>query len=51
MGAYRTPRKPRRGEGDECHYIDDSPIRATRFRGVFSDLVKKTKVLLVFEED
>ena len=42
--------KPRRMEGDEYHYIDDTPIRATRYKGVFSDLVKKTKEVLVFEE-
>ncbi len=33
------------------HYIDDTPTRATRYRGVFSDLVKKTKEVFVFEED
>ncbi len=43
--------KPRRGEGDEYQYIDDTPIRATRFKGVFSDLVKKTKEVFVFEEN
>lgn len=43
--------KPRRKEGDEYHYIDDTPIRATRYKGVFGDLVKKTKEVLVFEND
>ncbi len=43
--------KPRRGEGDEYHYIDDTPIRATRFKGVFGDLVKKTREVFVFEEE
>ncbi len=43
--------KPCRGEGDEQHCIDDTPIRATRFKGVFSDLVKKTKEVFVFRED
>ncbi len=43
--------KPRRGNGDEYHYIDDTPIRATRYRGVFGDFVKKTKEVFVFEED
>jgi len=44
-------RNSSRGEGDEYHCIDDTPIRATRFKGVFSDLVKKTKEVFVFEED
>ena len=43
--------KPRRNEGDEYHYIDDTPIRATRYRGVFGDMVRKTKEVLVFEEE
>ncbi len=43
--------KPCRGEGDEQHCIDDTPIRATRFKGVFGNFVKKTKDVLVFEED
>ena len=43
--------KPRRGNGDEYHYIDDTPIRATRYRGVFGDFVKKTKEVFVFEGD
>ncbi len=43
--------KPRRGDGDEYHYIDDTPICATRYRGVFSDFVKKTKEVFVFEND
>ncbi len=44
-------RKPRRGEGDEHHFIDDTLIRVTRFKRVFGDLVKKTKEVFVFEED
>jgi hypothetical protein len=43
--------KPRRKEGDEYHCIDDTPIRATRFKGVFGDVVKKTKDVMVFEND
>ena len=43
--------KPRKNEGDEYHYIDDTPVRATRYRGVFGDLVKKTKEVFVFEND
>jgi hypothetical protein len=43
--------KPRRKEGDEYHYIDDTPIRATRYKGVFSDMVKKTKDVMVFEDE
>ncbi len=41
--------KPRRKEGDEYHYIDDTPIRATRYKGVFGDMVKRTKEVFVFE--
>ena len=43
--------KPRRLDGDEYHYIDDMPIRASRFKGRFTDFVKKTKSVLVFEDD
>ncbi len=43
--------KPRRNEGDEYHYIDDTPIRATRYKGVFGEMTKKTKEVLVFEND
>jgi uncharacterized HAD superfamily protein len=43
--------KPRRKEGDEYHYIDDTPIRATRYKGVFGDMVKKTKDVMVFEDE
>ena len=43
--------KPRRREGDEYHYIDDTPIRATRYKGVFGDLVRKSKEVLVFDDD
>ncbi len=43
--------KPRRNRGDEYHYIDDTPVRATRYKGVFGNLVKKTKEVLVFEND
>ncbi len=43
--------KPRRKEGEEYHYIDDTPIRATTYKGTFSDLVKKRKEILVFKED
>ena len=42
--------KPRRANGDEYHYIDDTPIRATRYRGVFGDLVKRNKEVFVFED-
>jgi hypothetical protein len=40
-----------RKDGDEYHYIDDTPIRATRYKGVFGDMVKKTKDVMVFEND
>ena len=43
--------KPRRKEGDEYHYIDDTPLRATRYEGVFGDMVKKTKDVMVFEDE
>src|SRR6266571_3583969 len=43
--------KPRRREEDEYHYIDDTPIRATRYKGVFADMVKKTKDVMVFEDE
>ncbi|HVH15223.1 MAG TPA: phosphoheptose isomerase [Candidatus Angelobacter sp.] len=43
--------KPRRDEGDEYHYIDDTPIRATRYKGVLGDMVKKTKDVTVFEDE
>jgi hypothetical protein len=43
--------KPRRRERDEYHYIDDTPIRATRYKGVFGDKVKKTKDAMVFEDE
>ena len=42
--------KPRRNQGEEYHYIDDTPIRATTYKGVFGDMVKKTKDVLVFED-
>ncbi len=43
--------KPRRLIGDEYHYIDDMPVRASRFKGKFTDFVKKKKDVLVFEND
>ena len=43
--------KPRRREGDEYHYIDDTPVRATRYKGVFGELVKKTEDVMVFEDE
>ena len=43
--------KPRRLEGEEYHYVDDTPIRASRFKGKFTDFVKKKKEVLVFEND
>src|SRR3989442_6205974 len=43
--------KPRRNRGDEYHYIDDTPVRATRYKGGFWNLVKKTKEDLVLEND
>ena len=43
--------KPRVVDGSEYHYIDDRPIRATRFKGSFSEFVKKDAEVLVFEGD
>jgi len=43
--------KPRAIHGEEYHYIDDRPVRATTFRGKFSEFVKKNKEILVFEDD
>src|SRR3989442_15044096 len=43
--------KTRRREGDEDHYIDDTPIRATRYKEVFGDMAKKTKDVMVFEDE
>ncbi len=39
--------KPR---GGNYHWIDNHIVRATRFDGKFSDLVRKEKVIEVFEE-
>lgn len=38
--------KPR---GGNYHYIDDKPIRATRFEGKFSEFVVKKKDIQVFD--
>jgi len=43
--------KPRRKEGEEYHYIDDTPIRATTYKGTFSDLVKMKREILVFKDE
>jgi len=43
--------KPRAIDGAEYHYIDDRPIRATRFKGSFSDFVAKNTEILVFDGD
>ncbi len=40
--------KPR---GGNYHYIDNLPIRATRFNGKFSDFVKIRKDILVFKDE
>ncbi len=39
--------KPR---GGNYHWIDNHVVRATRFIGKFSELIKKEKVIEVFEE-
>ncbi len=38
--------KPR---GGNYHWIDNHMVKATRFKGKFTDLVKKTKLIEVFE--
>lgn len=43
--------KPRLESGEEYHYIDDKPIRATTYRGKFTDFVRRQKEVLVFEDD
>lgn len=43
--------KPRAANGEEYHYIDDRPVRATTYKGRFTDLVPKCKEVLVFEND
>ena len=43
--------KPRRKKGEEYHYIDDTPIRATTYKGTFSDLVKMKREILVFKDE
>jgi hypothetical protein len=40
--------KPR---GGNYHWIDDRGVRATKFNGKFTNLVTKTKDILVFEDD
>jgi hypothetical protein len=40
--------KPR---GGNYHWIDNHLVRATRFEGRFTDLVKATKSIEVFRED
>ena len=39
--------KPR---GGNYHWIDNHIVRATRYEGVFGDLVEKTKTVQVFKE-
>lgn len=43
--------KPRAAQGEEYHYIDDRPIRATTYKGKFTDFVRKHKEIFVFEDD
>jgi hypothetical protein len=40
--------KPR---GGNYHWIDDRGVRATRFNGKFTNLVKRNQEILVFEDD
>ena len=39
--------KPR---GGNYHWIDDRVVKATKFKGKFTDLVKKEKTIWVFED-
>jgi len=39
--------KPR---GGNYHYIDDLPVRATRFKGRFTRFIRKLKEIEIFEE-
>jgi uncharacterized HAD superfamily protein len=44
--------KPRKiGEFKEYHFVDDTPIRATTFKGKFTNFVKKKAEIEVFEDD
>lgn len=45
---YNKPRKI--GPFKEYHFIDDSHIRATTFRGKFTNFVKKKAEIEVFDE-
>jgi hypothetical protein len=42
--------KPRIKDGQEYHWIDNKPVRATRYLNHFSELVKETKEIEVFKK-
>ena len=44
---YNKPRKM--GKFDEYHFVDDTSVRATTFRGKFSSFIKKNVEIEVFE--
>jgi uncharacterized HAD superfamily protein len=44
---YNKPRKI--GEYHEYHFLDDSPVRATTFKGKFTSFIKKNAQIEVFE--
>jgi uncharacterized HAD superfamily protein len=46
---YNKPRKI--GEFNEYHFIDDSHVRATTFKGKFTEFVKKNVDIEVFDEE
>ena len=45
---YNKPRKI--GKFNEYHFIDDAHVRATRFKGKFTNFVKKKVDVEVFDE-
>lgn len=46
---YNKPRKI--GKYTEYHFIDDTPVRATTYKGKFGKFVKKTREVEVFEDE
>jgi len=43
--------KPRAVNGEEYHWIDNKPVKATTYLDSFTDLVKVTKEIEVFKDD
>ena len=42
--------KPRIKDGEEYLWVDNRPVRAVTFKGVWTDLVEYTKKILTFKE-